>query len=267
MGLAVTRWHVPLTFRFAPTESRGEITIAESRAQAGHGEITAKGSLAWQHSMRVEGKLLLSRVDLQTFLRQTAGSSHLGGGLMSARFDFAGREMRSLDDLTGTLVGSFEQAQAFSMPVLKEISPFLGIGPSTTFQKGRLRARLERGFLNIEGLALAAANYQVFIDGKVSLQGHLDLDATAGTGNFAIGTPRLRLLGMRVPIAGPVPLAMAQEAASLLANRVIHARVTGTMHSPTIRVFPLATFTQEAVRFFFSRNVNPLAATPLSSLP
>src|SRR2546423_2042402 len=177
--------------------------------------------------------------------------------------------MRSSYDLTGNLEASFEQAQALNLPVLKEISPFLGIGPNTTFQKGNMRARLARGFLSIEGLALEGTYYQMFLDGKISLQGRLDLDVTAGTGTFAIGTPRLRLLGLRVPIAGPVPLVVAQEAASLLANRTIHAQVTGTMHSPTIRLLPLATLNQEAVRFFFTRSLNPLASSPLplSSIP
>ena len=34
------------------------------------------------------------------------------------------------------------------------------MGNNTSFQKGNLRARLERGYLRIQGLALEAANYR-----------------------------------------------------------------------------------------------------------
>ena len=262
MGLVLTQWHLPLTFRIAPSEGRGEIHIHETSALAGHGRLTGKMHLNWGYTAFVEGRLDLARVDLQTFLRQTVNSAQLGGGLMTARFDFVGRDMRSLDDLTGRLEASFEQAQAFAVPVLKEMSPLLGVAPNTTFQKGTLRARLERSTLHIQGLALEAVYYQVFIEGSVSLHGRLDVEITAGTGNFGIGTPRLRLLGLRIPIVGPVPLVVAQEAAALLGNRLIHVHVGGTLRNPSYRVFPLAAFTQEAVRFFITKGVNPLAAGP-----
>jgi hypothetical protein len=267
MGLTVSAWRLPLRFRYAPAEGRGEFESADIRAQVGTGQLTGKVDLNWQDTMRISGNLILTRADMGTLLRQTAGAAGLGGGLLSARFDFAGHEMRSLDDLTGTLQGSFEQAQAFNVPVLKEISPFIGIGPGTTFQKGSLQARLGRGSLTIQALSLDAVNYQVFIQGTVSLQGRLDLDATANTGNLGIGTPRLRLLGVRLPIAGPVPLVIAQEAASLLANRVIHARVTGALPNPTVRILPLATLTQEAARFFLSRAIGQTSSGGLSAIP
>lgn len=53
--------------------------------------------------MRVGGRLSMAGVDLQTLLRQAVGATNLGGGLVSGRFDFSGREMHSLNDLTGTI--------------------------------------------------------------------------------------------------------------------------------------------------------------------
>jgi hypothetical protein len=269
-GLNVSDWHVPLRFVYAPSQQRGEVNISQTTAQAGHGQITGNAAMSWDGvssgTVRLQGKLLMSRVDVQTLLRQ-AGSSPLGGGLMTARFDFGGQDMRTIYDLTGTLHASFAQTQALNVPVLHELSPFLGIGNSTTFQKGSLSARLERGLLKIDALALEAVNYSVFIDGTVTLRERLDLDVVAHTGNLGIGTPRLRLLGIRIPIAGPVPLVVAQEVASLLANRVVHARVTGTVQSPTIRVVPLATLTQEGARFFVMRALGTSSSGSLSAIP
>src|SRR5439155_23296545 len=89
MGLAVTQWHVPLTFAYGPPEGRGQITVPETRGQAGRGQITGNVDISWDYAAQVRGKLLLSRVDVQTFLRQTAGSAQWGGGLMPARFHIA----------------------------------------------------------------------------------------------------------------------------------------------------------------------------------
>ncbi len=173
--------------------------------------------------------------------------------------------MRSAGDLNGTIQASFEQAQALALPVLQQVSPLLGIGPSTTFQKGSLHARLDHGTVNIQALALESVNYQVFIEGRITPEEQLDLEVTANTGNLGIGTPRLKILGARIPIAGPVPLVVAQEAATLLANRVIRAQITGNLKSPNIRILPLATLSQEATRFFLTASLNRGGASGLST--
>jgi hypothetical protein len=233
VGLDITQWHLPATYRYAPAEGTGEIHIREATsAQIGHGKLTGNLNLAWNYTMRVEGRLDMARVDLQTLLRQTVGATQVGGGLVTARFDFSGREMHSVNDLTGTISATLEQTQAMRVPVLRQISPFLGIGPNTTFQNGNLRARLERGTVQIAALALEGTNVHVFIEGNVSLQGRLDLDATGGVSILGVGPSRL-----------------------------VHLHAGGTMHSPSIRILPLATATQ-AARLFLLRGLVPKSVRP-----
>jgi len=73
---------------------------------------------------------------------------------------------------------------------------------------------------------------------------------------------RLGPLALRVPVAGPVPLVVLQEASNLLANHVIYLDVTGTARSPVIRPRPLAILSQEAVRFFLNRSNLPVTLNP-----
>jgi hypothetical protein len=261
LGLEVTQWRMPLGFRLAPGEGRGQIDVLETSAQAGRGRLTGKVSLGWDITTRLEGQLRFARVDLQTFLRQVAGPTQIGGGLMTGRFDFGGRDMRSLHDLEGVLEASFEQSQALNLPVLRQVAPFLGIGATTTFHKGDLRARLDNGLFRIQRLALEGNNLHVFIDGTVSLEGRLNLGVIAQTVRLGID-PRLQVLGLRIPVTGPVPLVVLQEAATYLSNRVIHLQVTGTIRSPNIRVLPLATLTQEALRFLVRRYIGPVPLNP-----
>ena len=227
MGLDITQWHLPMAFRYTPTEGRGEIIVPETSAQAGRGKLTGNLDLAWNHTMRVGGRLSMAGVDLQTLLRQAVGATNLGGGLVSGRFDFSGREMHSLNDLTGTISASLKQSQALKLPVLQQLSPFLGIQTDTTFNDGRLRARLERGFIHIVALALEGANVHVFAEGDISFQRRLDLDVTGGASVLGIGPARL-----------------------------VHLQVGGTLQSPTIRLLPLATITQ-ATRLFLIRGLIP----------
>ena len=233
----------------------------ETSAQAGRGRLNGKLLVAWDVTARVDGQLRFARVDLQNFLRQVMGPTQVGGGLMSGRFDFSGRDMRSVADLNGILEASFEQSQALNVPVLRQVAPYLGLGANTTFQKGDLRARLDNGMFRIQRLALEGPNVQMYVEGTVSLEGRLNLQVMAQTGAFGID-PRLRLLGVRIPVAGPVPLVVFQEASTLLSNRVIHLHVTGTLRSPHIRVLPLAVFTQEALRYFVRRYVGPVPFNP-----
>ncbi|MFO0967269.1 MAG: AsmA-like C-terminal region-containing protein [Gemmataceae bacterium] len=260
-GVEVTDWRLPFTFRYAPTEGHGQLQMNDITAQVGAGRIKGKLDLSWEYAIRLEGNLQFTRVDLQKLLRPFLGATSVVSGRLTGRFDFAGRDVRSLSDLSGRLDAAFEQTQALNLPVLKEISPFLRLNPSVTFQKGDLHARLADGFFRVQRLGLEGAVGQLYAEGTISLEGRLNLDVTAGTGSFGID-PRLRFLGLRIPAAGPVPLVVAQEAATLLSNRVLQMRVTGTVRTPSIRVLPLATLTQEAVRFFLRSTVGDVPFNP-----
>jgi hypothetical protein len=197
--------------------------------------------------------LEFSGINLQNLLREALGSMQLGSGQLSGRFDFAGRDVRSLNDLTGALKASFGQTQALHVPGFRELTPYLGIGPTTTFQKGSITARLDRGVFRILGLTLEGTTADVFVNGTITLIGALNLEVIAKTGFVGLPTLPLKFLGLRLPVAGPVPVTLLVQASNLLSNRVLYLRVTGTLRHPSFRLEALPTLTQEAVRFFIYR--------------
>src|SRR5207302_9678248 len=97
-----------------------------------------------------------------------------------------------------------------------------------------------------------------FVEGTVTTSGRLNLDVTATTQVVGTGAGLLRLLGLRLPLAGPVPLALLLEATGYLSSTSIHAIVTGTVRSPTVRIEPLSLLTEEAARFFLLRSGGPV---------
>jgi hypothetical protein len=268
LGIEASEFRLPIDFTFAPRYGYGELELRDLSGQLAHGRVVGRASLRLGLSRRVEGQLRFFGVDVRTLLQQAGEFSQSGSGLLNGRFDFASGDLRSLDDLTGTLTATLAQpGQAQSFPVLQQINPFLGFGlSSTTFRSGDLRARLGGGALRIERLSLVGQTVRLFIDGTVTLLGRLDLRVTANTGTIGIpiNPNALRLAGLSLPATGPVPVALLIRASNYLSNRVIHLRVVGTIRSPTVQVQALPTLSEEAVRFFLGQTNLPVPLTGAS---
>lgn len=257
-NVEVTQARVPFTWRYAPATGVAQLESPEFGAHVARGRATGRLSLRHDYSLGLDGQLRWTGVDVQAFLRQAFGVNQVGSGQMAGRFDFAGRDVRSIDDLTGTLDASFGQTQAFRLPVFQQITPFLRLGPSTTFEKGNLKARLDRGLLRVQRLGLESSNLFVFAEGTVTTSGRLDLNVVANTGPLGLDLARLRLLGGGRVTSAPLPLVLLRRANEFLVNRVVYLTVTGTVRSPVIRVRPFATLTQEAARFLLTPAGVPL---------
>lgn len=261
-GLEFTDWRLPVAWSFAPGEGRAEAEIRETSLQLARGRAVAKLAVSWENSARVEGFVRLDRVELGDLLKHAIGKSGLGAGRTTAKLELKGSDVRSLKDVSGVLVASFEDHQTLQVPVLQQVAPYLGVNRSTTFQKGSLLARIDRGTAKIEQLTLQGNNVQVYIDGTVTMEEQLNLHVVAKNGDVGWPTIRLGPIGLRVPVAGPVPLVMAQEVSTLISNHVAYLDVTGTPASPVIRPRPLPILSAEAVRFFLNPPNSPITLNP-----
>jgi hypothetical protein len=243
----------------APARGRGQIDIHETSAQVARGRVTGRASLGFGEGSRLDGSLRFYTLDLQTLLRQAGELTHVGSGQLGGRIDFAGSDVRSLDDVTATVDASFNQTQAFRLPVLAQVAPYVAPGQtSTTFQSGDLRGRLSGGVFRVQGLSLRGTVVNLFAEGTTTTEGRLNLKVTATTGRVGVNPRVVRAIGLKLPPIGPVPAAVILQATDYLSNRVIHLRVTGTVRSPSVQVEPLPQLTEEAVRFFINRYNVPL---------
>jgi hypothetical protein len=160
--------------------------------------------------------------------------------------------------MTATLEATMLQPQPLQLPVVGPVLAFLGVGPSASYTNGEVHVRLTRGVIRVQRLALSGATSGVMLEGTVNLQGRLDLEATATSGNLWANLGTVSLLGTRIPRLGPLPLSLVLEASRSLSHRIVHLRVVGTLHSPIIRVEPTSLLTEEAIRFLLSRASVPL---------
>jgi hypothetical protein len=58
------------------------------------------------------------------------------------------------------------------------------------------------------------------------------------------------VLALRLPAVGPIPVGLIARVSEVLANRLVHLRLTGTLKNPQVVVEPARLLTEEAVRFF-----------------
>jgi hypothetical protein len=179
----------------------------------------------------------------------------VGTGRITGRFDLGGQYVRSVNDLTGSLVAVLNGTSVREIPLLQQVVPYLNpLGATRAFQSGDVRATLSGGVFRVQRLALSNPTAQVFADGSITLaNGRLDLDVVAHTGQVGPGSAGLRLLGLRLPTIGPVPLGLIQDVSAFLSNQTVRLTITGTTANPAVRVNTGALLGEEAVRFFLSR--------------
>jgi uncharacterized protein involved in outer membrane biogenesis len=253
-GLEVSELRLPLRFAVAPARGRAHLDIEDTSASVARGRLSGRASLGFGLGTRLEGNVRFSGVDLRSVLRSLTDSTQLGAGQVSGRIEFSGHDVRSLDDVTADVDASFSQAQAFQFPVLSQIAPFILPGQSsTTFQSGDLRGRLSNGIFRVQRLRLAGNVVSLFAQGNVTTAGRLNLDVTATTQVVGTGAAGVRLLFLRLPLTGPLPLSLLLDATGYFSSTSIHLLVIGTVRSPTVRVEPLSLLTDEAARFFLLR--------------
>ncbi len=256
-GVQVTDLRVPFELASA-RGGYGRLTVREAAAQAGSGRVRADLTADFGFETRVDGLVTFVDLPLRAVVPSLGEGGLFGNGRVTGRFDLQGRNVRSADDLTGTLIATLNQTSVRELPLLRQVTPFLNpSGLTRPFDAGDVRGRLSRGVFRVERLALANPGAQLYAEGTVSLEGRVDLDVVAHTGPAGPDAAGLRVLIRRLPVFGPLPIGLIRDVTSFLSNRTVRLSVTGTTANPVVRVNVGALLTEEAVRFFLTRYVLP----------
>jgi hypothetical protein len=254
-GVDVTQWRLPVSLTFNPRHGRAQVDIRDSTAEFSPGRATGEATFVLGTASRVAGSFRFRDVDMRGIVRSTGDMSTVAAGRVSGLVQFDGNDVRSLDDITATLEASLTSTQALQLPILRLIVPFIqpGLG-STTFQQGDLKARISNGVIHVQHLTLASDLLKLVMEGTVTSQGRLDLDATAAVGNLGgLRDGAFLLLAREVPAVGPVPAAVVAAVSAFAATRSVRVHIGGTARSPSVQLQPFTALTEEAVRFLLGR--------------
>lgn len=248
-GVAMSGVRAPVVAELDPLSGTGRIDVQDFSSSVAQGRVVGKLTLVRSATTQVNGDIRFTNLNLRTLIRSLGSASQLGQGKATGKLTLAGRNLRSINDLTGDLTAMVHGVQAMSFPILGAVQPHLtaGLSSSTTFDRGELRARLASGVVRLERLSLRSSAAQLYADGSISLAGRLALNVVANTGQT--GGLAGGLLLSRLPLFGATPVGLLLRANQFLANRVIYAEVTGTVRGPIIRIKPAPLLADEAVRF------------------
>jgi translocation and assembly module TamB len=257
-GLNAKNLRMPFDWIFG-TGGSGKLTIRQATANVGYGRLSGDASYTWGMTNRLAGNMRFSDLRLQSLLGETR---LFGNGRITGRFDFGGANVRSINDVSGTLTASLNQASVQELPILRQLTPYLAPREAVRpFQTGEVRGRLGGGIFRIDRLALVSPTAELFSEGTVTVAGRLDMDVIVNTGRIGLDDRPLLLLGLRLPAVGPVPLSIIRDVSDILSNRTLRLHVTGTVNQPVVRVDTAALLSEEAVRFFLTRYVPAAIAT------
>ncbi len=254
-GLRVSDAQFPFNATWDPRTGRAKMVAHQGHAQLARGRMTSRLEVDVLHDVDLRGNVDLTNVDLNALEASFSPSARFGSGTVQGSLAFAGKNVRSVNDLTGTLHFKLRNAQAMTLPVLQQIGPLLsaGVSTATRFNDGDIRGSLSHGVVRLKKFTLTSPSVQVFASGDVALAGRLDLELVARTGQQGANGPLATLALNRLALTAAGPVGWVIEANELLSNRVINAHVSGNIRHPTIQIRPVALLEQEALRFFLGQ--------------
>ncbi|HEX7376380.1 MAG TPA: AsmA-like C-terminal region-containing protein [Pirellulales bacterium] len=251
-GVAINGIRAPVKGSIDLARGRGTLELHGLTGQIAHGRVSGNMDVALADGLGLAGRGAFTDIDLRSLLQNSRSARRLAGGKITGSYTFAGRNVRTANDLTGTLNATLRDAQAMSLPVLERTVPYLtgGVSGSTTFGDGALRAALARGVVRIERFSLSSGSTQVYAQGKATLTGRLDLNVTVNTGQLNVPQRTLTMLASRVLLIAAPPVGLLLNVTQFLSNQAINLEVTGTVRAPAIRLKPLSLLGREAAQFF-----------------
>ncbi len=237
VGVPMQGSRVPFRWDFVPERASGHLVVRDAVVRPAHGQVTVDMRLDWGNRLSVDGTARVRAVDMRDLTGGLPNVQQTVTGLIDGELTLAGRNVRSLDDLTGTFKASLGQAHILSLPVFDRMVDALIIGQvlSPGFETSRVEGRLARGMISIKRMTLVGSGLQLLIEGDVTTAGRLDLNVTADIGQFSPHAIACRLL---------------VNPAGLLRRRLVFLHVSGTVRTPAVHIRPLEQLDQE-IRIFF----------------
>ena len=251
-GVANQSMKVPVRFRVVPGQQKARIEIPNTRFKAFRGTVDGKASLDVGSRLRLESKLELSNIDSKTLIQALSGYN-TGNGKLSGKLELSGRNIRTANDLVGSFNGKLKQTNAFSFPLLDQVTRFVGNSAglrNDQFNSDAIELGLSKGRVDIKQIRLQSALASIFISGDAWLNGKLKLEVAARVERLNQPTLLDQLAGSPIARAAGPQAAFFAQAADFLSERIVFVDVTGTATRPQLRLNPGKQLKEEVIRHF-----------------
>ena len=119
-----------------------------------------------------------------------------------------------------------------------------------TFQNGDLRRHAVAWCGPRQAVSLSNLTLQMLVEGTVTLQGRVDLEATASTGTLGINPAGASSAGGSSTGAGSAAVGDGGAGERFALKSGGASALTGTVKNPSVQLDPVQLLTDEAIRFF-----------------
>jgi hypothetical protein len=242
-GVPVSTAPAPLDWAIEPTSGRTRARIRVPSARVAGGRVRGEAELRWAGRLGLEAEVDFDSLAVQPLARALPlVNDHLQGEL-KGRCQIKGARVRSVDDLSGSFEATLARSQALTLPVLRALTSSLGVGSpsSTMFSQTAAQGRFGKGVIHLDRMTMVAENVQMFITGRLSRQGNLDLNVTADV-------PQITVVGIAAGLLRPL---------DLLRRRLLFFHVHGSIRSPIVQPRTAEFLQQEIILFFMPFVVTP----------
>gem|GEM_PF-1915049 len=223
-------------------------TVARGRIA---GQAIVSSSFSGQ-SFDLRSSWTARSVDFENLISGLSATRSIGRGNVSGTLSLDGRNIRGASDLTGRFEGTLAGTEASAVPGLNRARSYLGPigGSSFTFTEGVIRGQIIRGLAIIDRLALRSERLRVAASGSIRLDNsRMNIDAVAATGDFSAQSLAWGVAARQLALSASPPLALLLNINRLINDRTVYLRIGGTPGAPIVRVRPVETLGQNALRY------------------
>ncbi len=249
----VASLRLPIDWSINPRSKTIQWRTTNAGLGLGGGRVVTNAHGRWNGKLDMSLVASARGVDTGRVLKSNGAK---GGGFLDGTVRLTARRASQPQDLLGTFDATLSDAQSLQLPVLSEMTAFLGSLPTnTSFDESRIKGRLGNGIVHLDRVTLSAANARILVEGTATLKGRLDLEVMAKTNETGPADKLLELADSPLLLAAPAPVALVAKANDALKDRVIHLRVGGTTARPAVRLEPGRQLGQEAIKFFMNQTI------------
>lgn len=251
--LNVRAVRLPVDWSFAPSTGRATWRLRSGVIDAGAGKINVSSEGDYSNALNMRFAAQLNHIETSRMMR--GGSVDLG--ILDGRVNLQAKRARSLQQITGNFDLSMSKIDSLELPILDQLDSFIKLTPSFAASQsdtGVIQGRLSGGLVHVDRLAISQSNVQVLMDGEATLDGRLNFDVTAATGQTGPADGLAALAGSPILLAAPAPVALVLKANEAMKDRVVHVHVGGTATRPVLRLQPGKQLTQDTLRFFLTNS-------------
>ncbi len=255
------KWNIrraPFTWSLNPRRLNAVVQARGTVVSILEGQFKADSRISVGQRINFECTGQVKNLDSSQFKKLTVGQNVFGNqGRLNGKLKIHAKNLRTVKDLRGSFNGTLDRAQAFQLPVIDSVSPYVNRSQikNRRFEQGRVDLVLQNSKIQVRQISFADPQVQVLIDGGFWLNGRIDLQTIVHIGPNK-DDPLRQLVRSPLLASSSPSVALIARIDQILADRLLFFKLTGTYKRPRVQIQTTKILQQEALKFILDKTYN-----------